>query len=137
MFTLQSFRQSISLMSSQHFHAWSALQTSVWVRPHDLASARHAWHSFKMLAIILILLSQSYLVVSHPSNVGMTLIKDMVRFICNCVEHKVSVHCCIAVCRGSSTGLQGGCSCNIMASCHSFSVRCASSSICVGVGGRS
>ena len=42
MFTLQSFRWSVSLMLCQYFPAWNASWKSMWVRLCDLASARHA-----------------------------------------------------------------------------------------------
>ena len=121
-------------MLSQHFPAWSALWTSVWVRPGDLAMARHAQLSFKMSAAVSsISLSQSSnFVASHLSNVGMSWSKDMVRFVCCCVAHKVWVYFCVAVYRGSSTGLQVGHSWSVMASCFSLLVRCASSSTCMG-----
>ena len=41
-FFLQCFKQSLSLMLSQHFSAWSASQMRVWFKAWDLASARHA-----------------------------------------------------------------------------------------------
>ena len=69
---------------------------------------------------------------SHSSNVGMSWSKDVVRSICHCVVHRVSLYCCIAVYMGSCTGLQGKHGCNITARCCSFSVRCASSSTCAG-----
>ena len=59
MFALQSFKQSISLVSSQHSPAWSASQVRMRVKPHDLASARCAWLSFKMSAAVLISMSHS------------------------------------------------------------------------------
>ena len=63
----------------------------VWVKLLDLASAWHAQLSFKMSAAVLISLSQySSFVVSHPSNVGMSWSKDVVRFACCCGVHKVS-----------------------------------------------
>ena len=99
----------------------------------DLASARHKWLSCKMLAAISILLSHtSNLMVSLPSNVGMSRSKDVVRFICHCVMHKVSVYCCIAVCKGSSTCQQGECGCNVTASCFSLLGRCFISLTCTG-----
>ena len=56
----------------------------------------------------------------------------MVRFVCCCVVCKVSLYFYIAVCRGSSTDLQGQHSCNILVRCCSLLVRFASSSMCVG-----
>ena len=103
------------------------------VRPCDLASGRHAWFSFKMLAALLISLSQSSnFEVSHLSNVGMSWSKDVVRFVCHCLAHKVSVYLYIAVCRTSSMGLQSGHSWSIMTSCCSLLGGCASSLTCKG-----
>ena len=131
MFALQSFRWSISLMSSQLFPAWSALWTRVWLRQCDLASARHAQLSFKISDAVSISLSQSSnLVVSDPSKVVIS--QSKVRFSCLSVAHRLSVYCCIAVCMGSSTGLQVEHGFSIRASCCNFSVRCASSSVSAG-----
>ena len=101
---------------------------SVLVKLHDLASARHVWLSFKMSAAILKSLSQSSnLVVSHPSNVGLSWEYRLVRFIwCGVMYY------CIAVYRGSSIGLEVGHGWRVTASCCSLLVRCASSSMCVG-----
>ena len=63
---------------------------------------------------------------------GMSWSKDMVKFICHPAGHRVSMYCYIAVCMGLSTGLQGECSCNVLASCCIFSVRCTISSMCAG-----
>ena len=86
----------------------------VWVRPHDFTLAKHAQPSFKISTAVSISLSQfSSLVVSHPSNVRMSWSK-VVRLVCHCVAHSVSVYCYIAVCMGLFIVLQSDCSCNIM-----------------------
>ena len=70
---LQSFILRTPLMSSQHFPVWLALQMSVQVRPHDLASARHVQLSVRMSALVSISINQfSNFEESCPSNVGIS-----------------------------------------------------------------
>ena len=129
------YRVSDEVCSKCHSSTFqhNCLMNRCAVRWHDLALARCAWLSFKISAAVSILLSHSSnKVVTHPSNVGISWSKDVVRFICHYVVQRVSVYCCISVWMRWLTGLHVECDCSIMASYCSFSVKCASSSTCVG-----
>ena len=74
-----------------------------------------------MSAVVSILLSQSSsLEVSQPSNMVMSCRMDIMRFICSCAAHRMSVYYCIAVCMGSSRGLSVGHGCSPRANFCSF-----------------
>ena len=77
-------------------------EISVQVRPCDLALARYMHGSpsrYPLLVFQYCWASQSSnLVVSHSSNVGISWCKDMVRFLCHCVVHRVLsvlLYCCM------------------------------------------
>ena len=97
----------------------------------DLASGRHAQLSFRIsVAVSRSVSHSSNFVESHPSNVEMSWSKYVVRFVCHCLAHKVSVYFCIAMCRGSSMGLGVGCGWYVMTSCCNLLVSCGNSSVC-------
>ena len=129
MFAMQSFKWSISLMLSQQFFCLECLMDEGAGQAQDLASARHAWLSFWISVAISRSVSQfSSFVESHPWNVVMSWSKDLMRFVCHCVVHKVFVYLCIAMCRHSSLRLAVEhvlsvtvSWCNLLVSCTNFS----------------
>ena len=67
--------------------------TSVWVNPLDLAFASLAHFSFVTSAAVSISISQSSnFVESNSLKSAMSCSEELVRFVCFCVVHKVSVY---------------------------------------------
>ena len=78
---------------SQHFPVLVASQTSVQVRPCDLALARHVWLYVRMSVVFSISMNQSSnFEESCPSNVGISWSMAVVRLDSLCCVQGVCVH---------------------------------------------
>ena len=110
------------LISSQHFPVWVALQMSVWVRLHDLTSAKHVWLSVRMsVAVSMSMNESSSFEESCPSNMGISwehghgevwFSLGCVQGVCVCLHH--FVHWFL-------TRLGGKCGWSIIVKCCSLS----------------
>ena len=90
---ITEFNLRMPLILSQHFPVWVASQISMWVRPPDLASARHVPLSVRMSVVVSMSLNQSSsFVESCSSTVGISLSMVVVRFDSLCVACKLSVY---------------------------------------------
>ena len=100
---LQSFSCNRSFISSQDLFEVMASVTSVCVKPHDFTLASLALLSLVRSAAVSMSKSQSSkLVESCSLKTGISCSKEFVRLDCFCVEHKISVYCCITSLRGSA-----------------------------------
>ena len=71
---------------------------SVWMRPHDLASARHVQLSVRMSVVVSISMNQSFhFEESCPSNVKISWSMVVVRLDSLCVVHRVFVYACMVL----------------------------------------
>ena len=119
------------MSSSQHFSAWKVSWMRVWIRPQDLALARHVQISAKMSVVVYRSVSQSSnLEESCLLNIGISWSKDVVRLASLCVVHRVSMYACTAWVLLYAGGL--GCGWIVIVRYNSLSVSCCNSSISVG-----
>ena len=100
---LQSLSHVRSFISSQDLFEVMASVTSMHIKPHDFTLASLLLLSLMMSAAISMSVSQSSnLVESCSLKTGISCSKEFVRLDCFCMEHKVSVYCCITSLRGSA-----------------------------------
>ena len=108
---------------------WVASWMNIWVRPHNLVSARHVQLSVRMSGAVSMSMNQSSgFEESCPSNAGMCFSMVMVRFESLCCMQCVCV-CCMVLCTGSSLGWGVECGWCVTVRCWSLSVSCVTSAV--------
>ena len=109
MLALQSLIHSKSFILSQDLSELITSITNVQVNPLDLSLASLAQLSFVRSAAISISISHSSnFVESYSLKTAMFHSNELVRFVCFCVVHKVSVYWCITHPKGSVGVGEGG-----------------------------